>query len=535
LNSALETLRSLSSTKEVCSPQTEKEFCSFKDFCRLFNGNETNEIVYRNAEGHYIANAEIGRIANAIGVCKSNLTKKMKKDADAKSALKMKRELFQQAKSLGITDDFNDVMVTLEEQFADIESRTFTLPNGTKSLTHAGPDQWIMKAEAAAKKKLPVEFTNQWIKYLETIGFDEYKDPKARKGEESFTKFSDNPFIDVGSFQERLAQGNPDFIKEVKTEQARAQEVFEDVKEKIVRVLTARKNGQNSDEIDNMLNRIQTIRLSDQLMMETCPNAAYATDSHQFSMCPEYLKAPRFTLVQLFAHELGHSIDPCGSLKPLYVDRKDPNNIHYSLEKNGQNFQEALPPILNYPFEGVLSCLQKKSSVWAQNASVQKGDSIARLETHLKSIDDQATLAELQSYKKSEKFRTEQRCHDMGNTNQLGESFADWISAETTALALQEIKDPKERKVRALESAIQSPNIYCPNLKQPFRQLALQLKDEYQCPGTVQSLEILVQKAMVDPHPFSSQRLEKIHFAHPIIRQAMGCSPDSGIEYCHEK
>jgi hypothetical protein len=525
-----ENLKAVVDRNQVCSSNYEARICSFRAMCQLFNGNEGKEIIYQNGEGQTIANGQLGRIASALGTCHGSLVVQKKKELTERSALQKKKELFERAKVLNITDDFNDILLSLEDLVMKEREKKMVGPSGEKIIGHYDPDTWVSLAENSTNKKLPDSFRKEWISYLKSIGFDEYRERKKSSPMPSHLPYSDNPYIDTGLFLARLE--NEEFKNDLKKEQGRAQGIFTDVQKKIIITLERRRTTANSKEIDNLVTRVKTVKLSNEAMTEGCPNAHYTSTDHKIHICPQYLKSPTFTLIQLFGHEITHPIGPCGSLNPL----SSADSRSYTLDKPyNETFKEILSPVKIHPFEKTISCLQQKKSVWAQSPSTRMTESVQRLEQHLDSIGDDENKSALESHKKSLAYLEEQRCQTENGINQLDESFSDWMASEVIAQSLDEIKSPQEKKLRALEASIGFPSMYCTNLKPPFRQIIQQLKDVYKCPGSVDDLGLLLKKVDKDPHPFSSQRLEKIQLAHPTISNSLGCSANKGVIYCHEK
>lgn len=142
------------------------------------------------------------------------------------------------------------------------------------------------------------------------------------------------------------------------------------------------------------------------------PNAQYVTKKNAFSICDGLLLRGQsdFHLMFVIAHELSHSIDPCG--------------IQDSYNESIQNFSDEIKMAeKQYALPNLIKCLRDSDSIEA-----------SRKEKKLWDLFDKKT--------KSKVF-----CQN----DQIGESIADWFSMEVTSSYI-ESKFPQLTKPEALSA-----------------------------------------------------------------------------------
>ncbi len=171
-------------------------------------------------------------------------------------------------------------------------------------------------------------------------------------------------------------------------EMDRAKKIFEEIKELVVkRILGQRNLEMLSPEEKHLVARIQA---TEPVILE--PNhpeclkssgkpaagAAYVFNHNIIELCPTTVRAPSLSLARIVGHELGHAIDDCGAMLPLYKVKVASENLRLGklLSPRGDvetmNYLEGLrsegklelvsPGVPNrskYPLAELRDCLQK--------------------------------------------------------------------------------------------------------------------------------------------------------------------------------
>ncbi|MBO9666162.1 MAG: hypothetical protein J7501_05060, partial [Bdellovibrio sp.] len=183
-------------------------------------------------------------------------------------------------------------------------------------------------------------------------------------------EFPETPTQDPFVYPERFAKGDAALKKLFQERVAQAQETFLDVKGKLLQFIESTRNAQNKNEIDGVIQRIKTVKMSVpdvkdylSLVVAGCegPNAFYHPSYHAIKVCPQMLNLPEATLFSTFAHELGHAFDPCSSAKSLIKDQQGQLTLQKGTE-NSQVLAGATTADTN-PFKSVVACLQTDTSI----------------------------------------------------------------------------------------------------------------------------------------------------------------------------
>lgn len=139
-------------------------------------------------------------------------------------------------------------------------------------------------------------------------------------------------------------------------------------------------------------------------------NANYNPLTQQFSFCNGFFvdSDSEFMLVSVIAHELGHSIDPCGITYPSGFGFKYPESVDINDAERA------------YPFENLIACLRTGESVGAGRSEWLLPPS-KQIVSQGGEMGIQGNDAFISQLKREKPFCV---------GDQIGESVSDWLAAE---------------------------------------------------------------------------------------------------------
>ena len=352
--------------------------------------------------------------------------------------------------------------------------------------------------------------------------------------------------------------------------------IFQDTQKEIIDYLNSIKNPSNTEKLDRIITRVNTIRFNTPRLTPTLtsactfPNAFYDPDSHSVTLCPQMLNYPKMAIMETLAHEIAHSFDSCNFSGEFYKSRgpvvmeEAPFEADLNMIPILGNFKNTTAENLNpmdlknriqekmlfkdNPFSKTLSCLQDSASVEAQAISMEKMKIKVQADltelTHLGENNINNAKARALNYfneHEEEYFNYFQGCDaskfgPLGNT-QLQESFADKISSEIVARKLKTLNNEDAQK-SILEITLSFSHI-CSNEstgETKLREFAI----KEGCPDYRENMNneervlsaLKILNPNFDKHPEDEKRIERIHLAHPEIRKAINCPLDSEAKYC---
>ncbi|MBP9673886.1 MAG: hypothetical protein KBD63_02230 [Bacteriovoracaceae bacterium] len=231
-------------------------------------------------------------------------------------------------------------------------------------------------------------------------------------------------------------------------------------------------------------------------------NANYDPQSNVFSYCEGFLVAStsEFKMAKVIAHELAHAIDPC------YIVTEN-ESTQQAFQYSSLNRKKAS---YEYPFLGVIPCLELSDSIGSKFPERENFD-----EDRAKTDPNYIPMAGGDySYHEAQR-RQSPFC--VGNPDQIGESFADWLAMEVVPEYITRNHPKlKENQIKNGYSNI-------------FRGSCNYLEDIN--PITKAERE---DKEKNDEHPSTKDRVNKIILANPQVRLQMGCSASSPkVRYCN--
>lgn len=556
--------------------------CELKSYCEKFK-TELNSPFLVNQNGEQMLNESFVMANSQLRSC---LRGTYKEDIEiALNEFKEQKKL----EHLNAVHDLNQKLKKVltknneHTQFAKInrEVLSLRLEDSIK-----GEERKLEDLINAAQKKLKIKLSKEAFSLLIKID-DALENPnyakELKKFERSFFKELQlpNKFYDFDQFIDpEVAGGEKALIENQKLYQTKAKEVhqeFLNAKKAMIEYLSKQKNKQNQAMIERAMVRVSLVKfhtpvLSDELI-KACefPNAWYNPETQRVLFCPQWFNLPKVNLFEILSHELSHSIDPCTFQAPLKISRSradminpGPFNIELDLEKlnqsstlvgelNNQDLGEKDQKgvtLKENPFDNIISCLQSKKSIGAIVPS--KNELKDKIEKSLKKIKDSVL-----HYSDNDDYKYLKSAYDNldnyydryglcnlqlpGGVSQIGEAFADQLAAELVA---ERLVNSGQSKAKAdIEKLIlagikDSPGL-CPESKLVTNMKQLGIKNGCREYADNQTLAEKVYRGISlaahadsDEHPAMDDRINKILFAQPKIRELLNCSKRGGAKYC---
>lgn len=374
-------------------------------------------------------------------------------------------------------------------------------------------------------------------------------------------------FIDpkvAGSEKKLLENQN-----EYKRMAQKVSDTFEEARQSVLAYLRSALNENNKVEMTRAIERVLLVRfktpLITQNLIDNCKvgNAAYLKTQNSIEFCPQWFKMPKAFLIQTLAHEIGHSIDPCNLLFPLFVKKSSLElteeplfsftlnrpKIHLSevrcdfpVEKlKGQSGQEGMT-YNHYPFANIVTCLHSADSIKAKLPLVEEFKKI--LDEELEkgteariSVDESLYLQRFKNSKDvAEEYFSYFRACNMGENrfqvSQMQEAFADYVAAEAFAYYLgnKNESDQKKELESYFLSEISDDGQICHMAK--TTQEIMNKLNSWGCKNE-SNLHQQIQKLDFEPHPDTVDRINRVFLAHPAIRRVLDCG-GTKVKYCHD-
>ena len=298
------------------------------------------------------------------------------------------------------------------------------------------------------------------------------------------------------------------------TNKAMSKKIEEDIFPKVRKILVGvlEKNIQDPELKKNIMEKVNSIRYAGSDCSDffadpkgnsvaglAIPNAFYQRITNSFKFCNGFLlqNQSAFQIAFTIAHELAHSIDPCG----IVVDAEN-KRFDYVKPKDREFCEQA------YPFKGLIPCLRGSDSIQAKTLEPASDlgplGRIPGLPPPEKQNDKPKPDDSILPPVRKQGPQLSDRSPFCTKDDQISEAFADRIAIEVTpAFIKQEYKDRK------------------PPLT----------KENYQIGYSNVFRDVIGYKDAVDEkfdeHPDTKDRINKIILTHPEVREQMGCLPET--------
>lgn len=330
--------------------------------------------------------------------------------------------------------------------------------------------------------------------------------------------------------------------------QKRAEKVFDETRTLLLAYLKKIRTAANASQIDNMIARTQTVKITypqmkgslRDLVSAGCdsPNAWYSASDHSVIMCPQFLNYPESALLWTLAHELSHAFDPChlamafskqGAIFPEWMD---------DFTRSQKKEFPAVASAKN-PFSKVISCLQSAKStgmaIPSKDVLIREADQeLQEFKKEAKELgiqDLDSIIAENKERKKliREQYNEFKACPQLTGRGHICESFADWIAAEILAAKIQTIPEAAKAREYAFSSQAVFWGTSCKNVRQS---LLNNFKSAKKCLSAEDLGRFLSASEESLHHLSPSRRINRILFAKPEIKKALGCLGGEDVQHC---
>jgi hypothetical protein len=279
------------------------------------------------------------------------------------------------------------------------------------------------------------------------------------------------------------------------------------------------------------------------------PNAFYTPTNNEVLICPQFLNLPDAALFATISHELGHAIDPCtttytysrapgGNLElnlPDYLEGAEPKNTPPELP--------AIRPEIN-PLKNVVACLKEPTSLGAKVPTMQnmllaidKDEAALRAEAAEDGSGElgDATMAGFEDQRNAIRnhYSLYQNCGKFSGNGHIQEAFSDWLASQTIADKISELKSSDQIRQYAFESQAVFWGVGCENVKQAVHQ-HLERAAGPGCSNYEAAVKSFTSDngEMHSSHPTYADRINRIVFASPEMRKALGCQATGDAKEC---
>lgn len=558
--------------------------CTLSNYCEKFKKELDGPVLYAK-DGEQILNESFVTENYILRSCykgtfKDDIKIKVEEfEAERKSKyLKEVYDLNSKLKALLLKTNENNKYARLNQEIIEMNLKASI--NGEEALP-------LAEAIAIAEKKLKVKLSPEALRL--TLLIDQKTSDKTYLKESKIFErklFPElvlpNPFYDFDNFTDLdVAGGEKKLIQNQAEYSKKAQEVadtFLEAKNTLIDYLTKKKTKSNQSMIDRAIERVKLVKfktpsLSDDFKV-ACefPNAWYNTESNTMTVCPQWFNQPKINLFETLAHELSHSIDPCNFSAPLKIksskaDEVEAGAFDLSLNLEKINQSETLfgkldnqdlrekdqkcASVKDYPFKSMLSCLQSDQSIGAKIPDLKlmkkkMEETLERFKAQGRNPESDIDYRYLkEALSNFDKYKEQYGlCHSktFGGVSQIEEAFADKMASELVAMKLSKTpsKDAQKEIEKIVLYSLNNGQMICPagEQKKKMRQMgvALGCKEYFENKKAGEKMAIglsIVKKEQLESHPSMDQRINKIFFAHPKLREILGCGKD-GAKYCED-
>lgn len=578
---------------EATAGPASKKYCSLKEFCERPELNHDRAVLYKTDKGETVLNEYYYSMRNEVRSClrekysdeinlkKDELmtklkTEHLKKILAANKKLSMLATKYSQGNALSrVSSEILSMSVEAglnEEEFP-----------WEKQGTHRD-DLAMLITEA--EKRLKIKLVPDIKKTLVEIQYLKSNPAYGKELEElERTLIPDvvpaDPFYDWTKLTDEKAAGSAKALaenqKRLKDKSQAAYDLFVETREELLLYLDSKKTRKNSSMIERAKEKVRTIKFNPPRLTETLrkhcqsPNAFYSASDHTFTICPQMMNFPRFSLMETMAHEIAHSIDSC-NLSSALVKKKGPSVVEdapfdielktgtpvanfsgafYGEEVKPANLVQNFMKYADHPFSETLSCLKDPRSVGS--VSLNKNDIKKQIDSSLDELaknhgadfNNNARYRYLTHLRQNadDYFNYAEGCgfDNNGSKNlfrsQMQESFSDKIAYEIVARKLN--GKSKEAAEKAILEVTMGYGSSCPN-DTPGEKALIKFAEKEGCKNfynnTSYSQRMSTGLSIMDPafdsHSSTPVRIDRNLLAHPAVRKALDCPVDRGVKYC---
>lgn len=577
---------------EAITPESAK-FCSLKEFCQRPELNHDRPVLYKNDKGESVLNEYYYIIRNQVRSClrekytdeinlkKDELMTRLKTE-HLKKILAANKKLGQLASRYSQGNALSRISSEILTMSVEAGLNQEDFP-WEKQGTHRD-DLALLITEA--ENRLKIKLVPEIKKTLVEIQYLKSNPAYGKELEElERTLIPDvvpaDPFYDWAKLTDEKAAGSARALQEnqkkLKDKSQDAYQLFVETREEMLLYLESKKTRKNADMIERAKEKVKTIRFNPPRLTETLgrvcqsPNAFYSAENHSFTICPQMMNFPRFSLMETIAHEIAHSIDSCNLSKAM-MKKKGPSVVedapfeielktdappaNYTLASYGEELKPAnvvqnFMKYADHPFSETLSCLKDPRSVGA--VSLNQNDIKKQIESAMENLQknhgsdtgNNAQVRYLSHLKQNAEdfFSYAEGCslEGKGSKNllrsQMQESFSDKIAAEIVARKLKgKSRQAAEKAILEVTMGYAAP---CPNDTDGEKAL-MKFAEKEGCKNFYSnksySERIFTGLAIMDPafdtHAPTQVRIDRNLLAHPEVRKALSCPLDRGVKYC---
>lgn len=368
-----------------------------------------------------------------------------------------------------------------------------------------------------------------------------------------------DPFAYPEQFLDEKSAGGKNQLQKNKSrlqaETQRVKTLFSEVQQKTIRFLQAKKNSGNSAEIENMISRIRAVRFRQPNMTKDfaalaedgceSPNAYFDPKDQSITVCPQLMNMPDAAIFYMLTHEFGHSIDSCAL---AYNNTREGRVIPEWM--NGAPTKEPIMsvavPLAKNPFKSVLNCLQSQDSIGVKTAtakelldSIDQDMNSVSMDNELREssgeenyTDTTEALFEDQKQNVRDHYEDFKHCSIFAKSEHMQEAFSDWLATQILAEKIATIPEATKAREFAFTSLSPFYALGCKNIQKDVLS-KLETATGHRCEALTFLKNELHDDSLAEiSHPKFSRRANKIVYAKPEIRKALGCQTKDNGKDC---
>lgn len=553
--------------------QVKCDFESLTQSCALFNPNGDYKINL--GDGTFIPNLSALKSYTSKQEDKSDSFMRDKMDERAKVELSYQMDIVSMIDSIPSNKISSATKFLLTNKFATLGAALASDDQNNTQLPlplNSNSPSWQNVSGAEAKQSLKEFFSPDQISRLISISNDSSFDMR---------KVIDNAFETKTPLSDELKSAP-------ETRYERVEALLKFTKESLIRQIIGSKPESNWTSGEKALvEKIKSVQYNsgkndDVKKNSNCqgiiPNAYYEPKSNSINICPGFYHYPDTELISTLAHEIGHSIDPCGAQFPAYsideikinkiktpadsasedqkyIDKSimsaiatdskttalpfdlildNPQSISPYIEAGiltptakSSRFIQKDKQIQGYPLSDVYSCLvSQKGGGFRQTTQKQIEDAVDLTVAKRSSIAGDNYNPKKDRAKLITAYNRFPQCNGPGYPTQMREAIADWLGTKVLGdfLKGKQLDTPEKR----LGPIGYFASIVCTT------RTSLNDQKKVTAVSDIIAYSKNTLSADEDAHPPSKSRIDSILLSDPEIRKAMGCT-DPAKPFCEHK